>query len=325
MARSDLVLSLIEAGVKGDQARLRRTVEALIADERAKQHNALADRLDRVISKQPEAAANVIADQISSTDLFSAKTPERQLSELVLPSPITKLVRQMIEEQHRSELLKAYNLKPRHRLIAVGPPGNGKTSLAEAIAYELMVPLITLSYEGIIGSYLGQTAQRLGRLFSFVRQRSCVLFIDEFDALGKERGDLHETGEIKRVVNSLLLQIDSLPSHVVLVAASNHEELLDRAAWRRFEIKIDLPKPTVKQRIQWLSRLKKSLKQSLGYDIEKLARKLAGASFSDLEQFSLNIRRRYVLEQPQSSLRKIVNSELSTLRSRKGRSSTSGQ
>ena len=243
----------------------------------------------------------------------------------MLPSPITKLVRQMIEEQHRSELLKAYNLKPRHRLIAVGPPGNGKTSLAEAIAYELMVPLITLSYEGIIGSYLGQTAQRLGRLFSFVRQRSCVLFIDEFDALGKERGDLHETGEIKRVVNSLLLQIDSLPSHVVLVAASNHEELLDRAAWRRFEIKIDLPKPTVKQRIQWLSRLKKSLKQSLGYDIEKLARKLAGASFSDLEQFSLNIRRRYVLEQPQSSLRKIVNSELSTLRSRKGRSSTSGQ
>lgn len=320
MARSDLVLSLIEAGVKGDQARLRRTVEALIADERAKQHNALADRLDRLISKQAEDPSEVIADQIASTDLFGAKTPERQLSELVLPNSVEKLVQQMIEEQHRSELLKAYNLKPRHRLIAVGPPGNGKTSLAEAIAYELMVPLITLSYEGVIGSYLGQTAQRLGRLFSFVRQRSCVLFIDEFDALGKERGDLHETGEIKRVVNSLLLQIDSLPSHVVLIAASNHEELLDRAAWRRFEIKLDLPKPSVKQRVQWLSRLKKSIKRPLGHDIEKLARKLSGTSFSDLEQFSLNVRRRYVLEQPKASLRKIINSELSAHRSRKSRS-----
>lgn len=131
-----------------------------------------------------------------------------------LPSPRDRL---MAESYPRS-----YGLEPRHRLLLVGPPGNGKTSLAEGIAEALMLPFLVVRYEGIIGSYLGETASRVARLFDYVRTRQCVLFLDEFDTLGKERGDPQETGEIKRVVSSLLLQLDNLPSHVLVVTATNH-------------------------------------------------------------------------------------------------------
>src|ERR1700691_136147 len=118
-----------------------------------------------------------------------------------------------------------------------------------------MVPMIVARYEGLIGSYLGETASRLAKLFDYVRTRACVLFFDEFDTLGKERGDVHESGEIKRVVSSLLLQIDGLPSHVVVVTATNHPELLDRAVWRRFQLKLELARPTREQVTEWLTAL----------------------------------------------------------------------
>lgn len=147
-------------------------------------------------------------------------------------------VNEFVQEQYRSDLLRSHNLEPRHRILLTGAPGNGKTSLAEALANELMVPFYRVRYDGIITSYLGETASRLSKLLEFVSQEHCVLFFDEFDAIGKERGDTHETGEIKRLVNSLLLQMDELPSYVVVIAATNHPELLDRAVWRRFQIKI---------------------------------------------------------------------------------------
>lgn len=102
--------------------------------------------------------------------------------------------------------------EPSNNLLLIGDSGNGKTSLAEAIAEALMMPLLTVRYENIIGLYLGETASRLSKLFEYVHTIECVLFFDEFETLGKERGDIHETGEIKRVVSSLLLQIDALPS-----------------------------------------------------------------------------------------------------------------
>lgn len=109
-------------------------------------------------------------------------------------------------------MLRSHGLEPRHRILLAGPPGNGKTSLAEAIAEALSIPLLAVRYEFVIGSFLGETARRLRRVFDFARTTPCVLFFDEFDVVGKERGDIHETGEIKRVVSSLLLQMDDLPS-----------------------------------------------------------------------------------------------------------------
>src|SRR5439155_14653542 len=125
-------------------------------------------------------------------------------------------------------------------------------------------------------------ASLLRKLFDYVRTRHCVLFFDEFDTLGKERGDPHDTGEIKRVVSSLLLQIDELPSHVVVVTATNHPELLDRAVWRRFQLRLQLPKPTNQQVKQWFESLQKRIDFPLAYEPNSLAMHFKGASFSEL-------------------------------------------
>ena len=145
------------------------------------------------------------------------------MDHLILPTYVKSACQDLINEQNRSDLLRSYGIEPRNKLLLIGPPGNGKTSLAEAIAEALMVPLLTVRYESIIGSYLGETASRLSKLFEYAKTRQCVLFFDEFETLGKERGDIHETGEIKRVVSSLLMQIDALPSYVVAIAATNHD------------------------------------------------------------------------------------------------------
>jgi SpoVK/Ycf46/Vps4 family AAA+-type ATPase len=146
----------------------------------------------------------------------------------------------------------------------------------------------------------------LRRLFDFVRTHPCVLFFDEFDTLGKERGDVHETGEIKRVVSSLLLQIDALPSYVVVVTATNHPELLDRAVWRRFQMRLELPAPTSKQTQAWLKRLEMELGWPLGFTHTDLIRRLRISSYAELEDFSLDVRRRMVLAGSDADLKRIV-------------------
>jgi AAA+ superfamily predicted ATPase len=163
------------------------------------------------------------------------------------------------------------------------------------MAESLSLPLIVVRYEGVIGSFLGETAGRLRRLFDQVRTRQCVLFFDEFDTLGKERGDIHDTGEVKRVVSSLLLQIDDLPSHVVVVTATNHPELLDRAVWRRFQLRLSLPMPTRQQVELWLERLHARFGKPLGMNPKTIAEKLNGLSFAELEDFSLDLARKFVL------------------------------
>ena len=154
--------------------------------------------------------------------------PRRELNDMILSGICRKAVDQLIEEQQRASLLRAHGIDPRHHLLLVGLPVNGKTSLAEVLA----LPLFLVRYESMIGSYLGETAGRLKRVFDHARTTPCVLFFDEFDAVGKKRGDTLETGEIKRVVTSLLMQVDELPSYSVAIAATNHSGLLDRAAWR---------------------------------------------------------------------------------------------
>jgi SpoVK/Ycf46/Vps4 family AAA+-type ATPase len=173
-----------------------------------------------------------------------------------------------------------------------------------------MLPFYVIRYEGVVSSFLGETAARLDSAFEFARTRRCVLFFDELDTIAKERSDEHETGEIKRVVSTLLLQIDQLPPHVVLVGATNHSELLDRAAWRRFQIRAELTTPSRAQATRFLERLTARMGGDLGFTPRTLADKLAGASYAELEEFALDIRRRAVLELPDGDLRRIVQERL---------------
>lgn len=311
MARSDLLLSLVKAGTSGDRKLFRTTVEAIIAEERSRKHGVLADRLAQQLETNGYPVVNGNTNGVSvSGDLFHEVTPKRSLTDLILPDHVLQACGELIEEQHRSELLRSHNVLPRHRLLLSGAPGNGKTTLAEALADSLMVPLMVARYDSLIGSYLGETASRLRKLFDYVRTRPCVLFFDEFDTLGKERGDKRETGEIKRVVSSLLMQIDELPPHVVVVTATNHSELLDRAVWRRFQLRLELPVPTSAQAEKFFSNASERFGFPLGMQPKTLAKHLSGLSFAELEDFVGDVARRYVLALPDADVRSIVKSRL---------------
>jgi len=312
MARADILVSMVQSAFNSDMVSFRKSIEALIADEREKKHHILADKLALTI--QRGISLNNINKNVrnneESKDLFFEIVPQKSFDDLVLDDHVTQVCKQLIEEQHRAELLRSYGIEPRHRILLAGSPGNGKTSLAESIASELMYPLYIIRYENLIGSFLGETANRLQKVFDYVKTQRCVLFFDEFDTIGKERGDTKETGEIKRVVSSLLMQMDRLPSYVVVITASNHPELLDRAVWRRFQLKLELNKPN---KFQIASLLEKRLSKSglkLTSNINTLSEKLVGYSYAEIEEFYLDIARQAVLQHKQDNLKSIVNETL---------------
>jgi AAA+ superfamily predicted ATPase len=302
MARADLLLALVKSGAGGDDLAFRRAAEALIAEEEDKKHGILASQLaDALTRRRPVGSGNValLARDGAAAALLYELEPQRRVTDLVLPTSVREAVSELIEEHHRRDLLRSHGVEPRHRILLVGPPGGGKTSLAEAIATELAVPLMSVRYEGLIGSFLGETASRLETLFAAVRIRPCVLFFDEFDAIAKERGDTHETGEIKRVVSSLLLQVDKLPSYVIVIAATNHAELLDRAVWRRMQLRLELPQPTRPAKVEWLNAWSARTGVDLGLTARTISDRLPGVSFAELEEFALDLQRRSILSGPE--------------------------
>lgn len=316
MARADLLLDLIKYATASNKPMIRKVAEAIIAEERSKQHTILADKMEFELNKTSNdqqlnnTTNNKIQLDFKTENLITEISPQRTLNSLILPRDAVQICEQYFQEQYRADLLRSYGLEPRNRILLIGAPGNGKTSLAEAIAESLMVPLFVVKYDSVIGAYLGETALRLRKLIDFASTRKCVLFFDEFETLGKERGDLHETGEIKRVVSSLLLQIDDLPSYVTIIAATNHPELLDRAVWRRFQIRINLPNPSRANICLWLENFQKRHNINFEYANETIAKKMIGTNFSEIEEFGLSVLRRYILTIPNSKIKEIVSDEL---------------
>jgi SpoVK/Ycf46/Vps4 family AAA+-type ATPase len=242
--------------------------------------------------------------------------PQKQFDDLIIEKQALKICKDLIEEQHRADLLRSYGIEPRNRILLTGSPGNGKTSLAEAVATNLMYPFFVIRYENLIGSYLGETASRLNKMFEYIKTRRCVLFFDEFDTIGKERGDTKETGEIKRVVSSLLLQIDKLPSCVVIITASNHPELLDRAVWRRFQVRLNLKKPGISQIEDFIKIFTKRSGINFNYNIKNLIKELSGYSYSEIETFCMDVLRQATLNHQRDDTKNIITEKLKQWKSR---------
>ncbi|WP_321862759.1 AAA family ATPase [Burkholderia cenocepacia] len=330
MARSDLIVNLVRASALGDQKIIRGTVEALVAEERAKNHHLLAEkisdiyestrkkmsktplsRFDDVAAAQAELKFNSNSSDLS--ELLHELHPTDGLDNLFLDAFVRESCRELITEQLNSDLLRNHAVEPRNRIVLSGPPGNGKTSLARAVAFELGLPMYVIKYESIFGSFLGETSARLRKVFEFVRSRPCVLFFDEFDTLGKERGDVHETGEIKRVVSALLLQIDDLPTHNIIIAATNHSELIDRAAWRRFQLRLELLPPSLNELEHLIVDFESKNGEQLEGIHEILLNRLSGMSYADVEQFFLDVKRVWIVRGKSRSLREIVETRLDSL------------
>jgi hypothetical protein len=181
-------------------------------------------------------------------------------------------------------------------LLMCGPPGTGKTRLARFIAQELGLDLYIARLDGLISSFLGSTSKNIRALFEFAAKTPCILFLDEFDAIAKLRGDSHELGELKRVVNSFIQNLDTLGAHSIVVAATNHQELLDSAIWRRFSYRLALGFPSAEQRRLMWAQFFFPL-QFTPQETNLLVDLSEGFSGSDIRDVCLRLQRRRITTQ----------------------------
>lgn len=303
MARLDLLLGLIEAGLNGDKEGVRTYATSAMAEERAKEHHHAADRIAALLdagrhggtsseSKRgtySTAPATTILP--TETPTLHTKNPTTPLNNLILPTEQRTQIQELVLEQQHSTRLREHGLNPRNRVLLKGPPGNGKTTLAEAIATELGVPFHVVHYEDVISSFLGETAGRLEKTFTAASAAPCVLFFDEFDVVAKERSDAQETGEIKRLVSTLLLQMDRLPDHTVFVAATNHANLLDSAVWRRFDLTFEMQPPSIREAAKYWGMLVERYRLPDGVELDTAE----ASSFSAIEKQAQNQCRHMIL------------------------------
>ena len=303
VARLDLTLGLIEAGLNGDTERVRTYATSAMAEERAKEHHHAADRIAALLGAERHGSASGESKRgtystapattvlPSETPALHTKNPTTPLSDLILPTEQRTQIQELVLEQQHATRLREHGLNPRNRVLLKGPPGNGKTTLAEAIATELGVPLHVVHYEDVISSFLGETAGRLEKTFTAASGAPCVLFFDEFDVVAKERSDAQETGEIKRLVSTLLLQMDRLPAHTVFVAATNHANLLDSAVWRRFDLTFEMQPPTMEEATKYWCMLVERYNLPNGAELDQAET----SSFSDIEKHAQNQCRHMIL------------------------------
>jgi AAA+ superfamily predicted ATPase len=290
---------LITAYGERDDLKFRRAAQAIIQEEEAKRHTALARELRHVLTGTGAYVAGGVAelpeppsDRDSSLPLATVGFGQRHLADLVLESNARAQIDQLIREIRNWPTLDAAGLPRRNRVLLSGPPGSGKTSAANAIAKELGLPLVTARIEGLVSSYLGETAANLKNLFEFVARSPYVFFLDEFDSLGKMREDPADHGELRRGVNAVLQQIDNFTGPSIIIAATNHSQVLDSALWRRFDLVIELPLPTKAEIATLLSRLV----PDAGRSVEGSADKLVGLPHAAVEYLAHSAKRFAVLE-----------------------------
>lgn len=235
------------------------------------------------------------ADPEPATTLTIRMAPS-SLTEPVLSSKVADAVDQLLAERQASTELAEVGLEPSRTLLLVGPPGVGKTLTAAYIAARLGLPLKTIDLAAVMSSYLGRTGRNLRDALDDARHERSVAFLDEFDALAKRRDDDADIGELKRLVNVLLQQLDRWPSNSLLIAATNHPELLDRAVMRRFDVTLELSLPTTAERSELLRRMPLLRRSAIPGDvIDLLALATEGHTHAAVEQWVTNVGRRAIV------------------------------
>ena len=241
--------------------------------------------------------------------------PERLREEIVLAPEMAARLDRVEQEFKAVDLLARNGLSPKSRLLFVGPPGCGKTLCAEIVASDLGLPLLYARFDGIVSSYLGETATNLRRVFNYAAQQRAVLFFDEFDAIGKKRDDPQEVGELKRVVGSFLQILDAHPRDRIVIAATNHEGLLDDALWRRFDEVLLFSRPSPAQIVR-LMELRLGAVRKRGINLEHVATEMSGFSFADAERVCLEATKAMLLGGRREMTPDLLEAELRLQRER---------
>lgn len=268
--RNSLVVELIRSHYEGEYKRFDELVTLLATEEEKKGNgiihkqliNAMVERKESdtkndssAITKSsisPVAQLPKAKDNDNAMELFNWINPQKSLNDVVVSNHNKTIIGHILAENKKKDQLKLLRLNITNRILLCGPPGCGKTSLAYAIASELNRPLVYVRLDSIISSYLGQTGSNIRKVFDIVKNTEAILFLDEFDAIAKKRDDNNELGELKRVVTTLLQNLDLIGRDTFIIAATNHEHLLDEAVWRRFDQVLNIGLPNEEQRLELL-------------------------------------------------------------------------
>ncbi|MBJ6725447.1 AAA family ATPase [Geomesophilobacter sediminis] len=292
MPSAKLLRQLIKSGSEGNFDAFKTATEQVIQEERAKQHHLLANDLERLLYGRASNSNTIprsVLDKVPEDKerglaLLHVKEPAKNLEDIVLSDENRSLLDEILQEHHRRELLTSYGLYPADKILFCGPPGCGKTLSAEIVASELGLPLAIVRLDSVVSSYLGETAANLRKVFDFISRTPMVVLFDEFDALAKERADMAEHGELKRVVNAVLQMLDSYDGRSLLIAATNHEGIMDSAIWRRFDEVLVFNPPNLEQIRRLLEIKLRGVRRDFDIDQRNLAGMFKGFSYADIER-----------------------------------------
>lgn len=313
--KSELIENLIVAHCSGDEQRFHDAIDMLATDEEKKGNVLLATKIRKAyVGKKksnpssfdmaPSSASFTMQsvtprDKDSLLELYEIVHPDVELKDVILPESQKGIIEQVVSEQRMADRLLKHNMAPINRVLLCGPPGCGKTMTAYAIGHELGLPVAYVRLDGLVSSYLGQTSTNLRKVFDAVRNQRIILFLDEFDAIAKKRDDTNELGELKRVVTTLLQNFDNMPGNVLLIAATNHEQLLDPAIWRRFNITVTLELPNEEQRRtllkKWFQEFGINTKEKIDFDL--LAKISEGINCADLKELASAAGKEFLIKQ----------------------------
>lgn len=292
MAAAEKIKHLIKSFAENDEARFYSIAMQIAASEARKGHTHVANELKKLVEeakaeRSKSAVTNVLQHPVSRElreiqDLIELVPHTYNLNDMVLEFSVKDTLERIIKEQRKFNELRQYNLMPRRKLLLTGPPGCGKTMTAEALASELAIPLFSIRLDGLISRYMGETISKLKQIFNFMNTKRGVYLFDEFDSIGSHRSYGNDVGEIKRVLNSFLLFIEKDRSNSLIIAATNMQESLDKALFRRFDDIIEYPLPGIEEITALLKRNLKRQKGISTKQIEKLAKKAVGLSFADI-------------------------------------------
>jgi SpoVK/Ycf46/Vps4 family AAA+-type ATPase len=294
MATADQVKALIRSHAAGDEERFYAIAMQVAAQAARNGHTKFAQELRDLVDQAKARAKSgpsgqrtkpvpVVQPRGELAGLLTAAYPKTRLAEMALDEAVRSRIDRVLLEQRQRTRIKEHGLAPLRKLLLIGPPGTGKTMTAAVLAGELGLPLFTIQLDGLITKYLGETAAKLRLIFDTIQQTRAIYLFDEFDALGGERAAKNEVGEIRRVLNSFLQFLELDESDSIIVAATNHPKLLDRALFRRFDAVVEyvLPSRKIADKVMH-SRL--NLLDASRVDWAEALRATEGLSHADLSR-----------------------------------------
>lgn len=305
MASADQLKALLMSHLEGDDSRFFSVAMQVAAHEAKLGHGKLAEELRALVDQAKarrglppqgsEKATPISRPRGELAGLLTVTYPKARLGEMVLDEVLSGQLKRIIREQRHASHILSHGLSPRRKLLLMGPPGTGKTMTASVLAGELGLPLFQVRLDGLITKYMGETAAKLRQVFDATNRTRGVYFFDEFDAIGSQRGLANDVGEVRRILNSFLQMIEQDDSHSLIVAATNHPEILDHALFRRFDDVLHYELPDEGHIASVLkSRLGKMAAKGVSW--KRLASESVGLSYAEVARASDEVLKEALIE-----------------------------